>query len=166
MGVLFGRAEHTMDVKNRIRIPAKFRTELMGDDSSRKLYFVQFSDDCIALVDEQGLSARFGSFSDIDPMDEPTLNALRFFSGMVEEYEEDSQGRVVLPKSVREHIGADKNHCELVSVGMYSYLEIWTKEKYDKVVKGQTPASVRQQLSESKSRFHKAEAEQRAETGK
>ncbi len=159
MGILFGRAEHVMDVKNRIRIPAKFRAELTGGDSNRKLYFVQFSDNCIALVDEKGLSERFGSFSDIDPMDEETLNALRTFSGMVEEYEEDAQGRVVLPKSVREHIGADKDHSDLVSVGMYSYLEIWTKENYDKVVKGQTAASVRKQLSESKSRLNKAEAE-------
>ena len=48
----------------------------------------------------------------------------------IEDVEEDGQGRITLSKNMRDFIGADKDHAELVTVGMINYIEIWTADKY------------------------------------
>ena len=39
----------------------------------------------------------------------------------------DKQGRILLPANLREYAGIDK---EVVSVGVFSRVEIWSKERY------------------------------------
>ena len=39
----------------------------------------------------------------------------------------DKQGRILLPANLREYAGIDK---EVVSVGVYSRVEIWSKDRY------------------------------------
>lgn len=41
--------------------------------------------------------------------------------------EVDKQGRILLPANLREYAGIDK---EVVSVGVFSRVEIWSKERY------------------------------------
>ena len=41
--------------------------------------------------------------------------------------EVDKQGRILLPANLREYAGIDK---EVVSVGVYSRVEIWSKDRY------------------------------------
>ena len=41
--------------------------------------------------------------------------------------EVDKQGRINLPANLREYAGIDK---EVVSVGVFSRVEIWSKERY------------------------------------
>lgn len=127
MNILLGTIPHSMDVKYRVRIPSKFKNELT--EGGQKLHFVQLSDDCIAVMNDTGLKARFGAFEDVDFTDEDALEALREFSEKVEDIEEDSQGRITLSRTVREHIGADKEHTELVAIGMIGYIEIWSADR-------------------------------------
>ena len=128
MKILTGACYHGMDGKNRIRIPSKFKSELTKDNED--LHFVQYSEGCIAVMNDSVLQKRFGKFDDLDPTDEDMLDAMRFIMSKVEDVEEDGQGRIVLSKNMREFIGADKEHTELVTVGMINYVEIWTAEKY------------------------------------
>ena len=39
----------------------------------------------------------------------------------------DKQGRILLPANLREYAGIDK---DIVSVGVYSRVEIWSKDRY------------------------------------
>lgn len=128
MKILTGACYHGMDGKNRIRIPSKFKSELTKDNED--LHFVQYSEGCIAVMNDSVLQKRFGRFDDLDPTDEDMLDAMRFIMSKIEDVEEDGQGRIVLSKNMRDFIGADKEHTELVTVGMINYVEIWTAEKY------------------------------------
>ncbi len=136
MKILTGTCYHSMDGKNRIRIPRKFKSELLASGGS--LHFVQFSEGCIAVMNDAVLEKRFGRFDDLDPTDEEMLDAMRYLLSKVEDVEEDGQGRTVLSKNMREFIGADKDNTELVSVGMVNYVEIWRADKYQERFKDMT----------------------------
>ena len=51
----------------------------------------------------------------------------RFFLAGAATVEVDKQGRILLPANLREYAGIDK---EVVSVGVFSRVEIWSKERY------------------------------------
>ena len=58
---------------------------------------------------------------------------MRFFLAGAASVEVDKQGRILLPANLREYAGIDK---EVVSVGVFSRVEIWSKERYlEKVFK-------------------------------
>lgn len=142
MKILTGVCNHSMDAKNRIRIPSKFKSELVKDNEV--LHFVQYSEGCIAVMNDSALEKRFGKFDDLDPTDEAMLDAMRFLMSKIEDVEEDPQGRIVLSKNMRDFIGADKEHTELVTVGMINFVEIWTAERYAEHLKGMTIAKAQQ----------------------
>lgn len=52
---------------------------------------------------------------------------MRFFFAGAANCEVDKQGRILLPANLREYAGIDK---EVVSVGVFSRVEIWSKERY------------------------------------
>ena len=155
MNVLLGSINHNMDSKYRIRIPSKFKSELT--EGNQKLHFVQLSENCIAVMNDTGLKARFGDFADVDLTDSDTLEALRDFSEKVEDIEEDGQGRITLSKTVRDHIGADKDNTELVTIGMIGFIEIWTVKQRTAYKSQKSAAEVQEKLSKAKK---KAAAEQ------
>lgn len=142
MKVLTGVYYHGLDSKNRIRIPSKLKAELVGDGEG--LHFVQYSPDCIAVMNDTVMEKRFGNFDDLDPTDEDTLNAMRFLMSRIEDVKEDEQGRVVLSKNMRDFIGVDKDNPELVSVGMVNYVEIWSAKKYQEKTKDMTIGKAQQ----------------------
>ena len=52
---------------------------------------------------------------------------MRFFFGGACECEVDKQGRILIPANLREYAQIDK---DVVSVGVYSRIEIWNKDNY------------------------------------
>ena len=134
MKILMGSAHHSMDGKNRIRIPNKFKSEMTKGGEG--LHFVQISDGCVAVMNDSVLEKKFCKFDDLDPSDEERLEAMRYILSRVEDIEEDGQGRITLSKSVREAIGADKEHTELVAIGMIDYIEIWRADIREERQKG------------------------------
>ncbi len=52
---------------------------------------------------------------------------MRFFFAGAANCEVDKQGRINLPANLREYAGIDK---EVVSVGVFSRVEIWSRERY------------------------------------
>lgn len=129
MKFLTGTALHNMDAKNRIRIPAKFKTEFSKENEG--LHFVLYSEGTIAIMTDSVLAKSFCSYIDADASDVELLRAKRFFMSRVEDIEEDGQGRITLSKRVRDYIGADKDHTELISVGMGDYVELWLQSRYE-----------------------------------
>ena len=52
---------------------------------------------------------------------------MRFFLQELQTAKWTSRGRILLPANLREYAGIDK---EVVSVGVFSRVEIWSKERY------------------------------------
>ena len=58
---------------------------------------------------------------------------VRYFFSSAVECEVDKQGRLTIPQNLREHAKIDK---ELVTIGVLSKIEIWSKQEWDNYNEG------------------------------
>ena len=128
--MLSGKVVHQMDAKNRIRIPAKYKNAFPDRE---KLYFVEYAPDCITVMPESVLSKKLASFDEVNPGDPNMMIAKRRILSSIDEVSEDGQGRTQIPKSFRDYAKLTK---DVVTVGMGSYIEIWSLEKFEEQMNG------------------------------
>lgn len=135
-----GEQSHQLDAKNRIRIPAKFKSEI-----TEKMVFCKGTTPCIYVLPKSEFEKMAQKFSAVSLFDEEAQEALSFFMSSFEAVEEDNQGRIVIPSALKDYAGIDKN---VVTVGVFNRLEIWSEE-YRKERERKTPyASRMKTLSE------------------
>ena len=127
-----GVSELTIDEKNRIAIPAKFRSRLQPDrDGIGFVITLRKGDASLSLYTENG-------FNRIADRDESTFRPPRaqanwelgFFS-TAEQVEPDTQGRIVIPPRMlaRTEIGRD-----VVICGVRDHLEIHSRQAYERQI--------------------------------
>lgn len=123
-----GRYEHTIDPKGRLSIPSKFR-EILVTNYDERLIITNF-DNCLWAypvrewkVVEEKVAAL--------PQFKPEVKALqRFFVSAASECPLDPNGRIIVPTTLRRY--ADLNQ-DVVIVGMTKRVEIWAKERWQKI---------------------------------
>ncbi|MFA5906570.1 MAG: division/cell wall cluster transcriptional repressor MraZ [Desulfobacula sp.] len=120
---------HTIDTKGRVIIPARFRVDLK-DDGKGTGVMISNKDDCLYAytfseweqVESRILAAKSANMAEFR----------RFFLGNSCECMLDNQDRILIPKSLREYAGLEK---EIVLVGNLDHFEIWDRAKWDEVNK-------------------------------
>ncbi|CDE73214.1 protein MraZ [Acidaminococcus sp. CAG:917] len=124
-GILTGYVRHSVDDKNRTRIPAKFKEVLTAP-----LYFVPADNDCILLLPEQRAKEMMErSRANISVFDTDAQNPTTFLLSHTYEVKEDGQGRITLPSDLKKMAQIDK---DLVFVGKFDYAEIWAAETWER----------------------------------
>ncbi len=126
-----GMFEHQLDDKNRIRIPSKFKKELVGENGERSYSFFRGMHNCICVMADEELDDVIASLSE-EGISEANQASAMFFSSIFSA-EEDSQGRVVLPTMLKKLAGIQK---DVITIGRGKRLEIWAAEKYYDYVSG------------------------------
>lgn len=122
-----GEHRHTIDHKGRIAIPAKFRAKLAeGCVITRGLDYSLF---IYTQKEWQKLSEKLSKLP-IGQSDARAFARLMFSGASVLEL--DKQGRIVIPAHLREY--ADLK-TESVVCGIFSRVEIWDREKWEKYKK-------------------------------
>ena len=121
----FGKHEHQLDDKNRLRIPSKFRKDLVGDDG-KPYYFFRCKDGCFGVMSSETMEKTFmpmsqGFFGETTGIKRALLSSIALA-------EEDAQGRVVLPLSLRNEAGIKK---DVVTIGVGNYIEIWAADRFN-----------------------------------
>jgi MraZ protein len=121
--MLLGEYDHTLDDKNRLAIPARFRQAFAdGIVVTRGLdgcLYAYTRDDWRGLVE--------GRLAQIDTLGrEGRLIMRHFFSGAAEA-ELDRQGRVALPAALIASAGLGK---DVTVAGVYDHVEIWSREAW------------------------------------
>lgn len=130
--MLIGEFTHTIDEKNRISLPAKWRKE-MGSD----LVITPGLDNCLFLFTKKEwakISEKLSNFSMLSA-DNRSFN--RFMFGGATEISVDSIGRMLLPDFLKDRANL-KGKASLV--GVQNRLEIWNDKAwadYKKRVAGQ-----------------------------
>lgn len=133
--MLIGEFIHTIDDKNRISLPAKFRKE-MGNS----LVITPGLDNCLFVFTKKewaNISQKLSEFSMLSA-DNRSFN--RFMFGGATEISIDSIGRMLLPDFLKDRANL-KGKAALV--GVQNRLEIWNDkawENYKKVVAGKADA--------------------------
>jgi MraZ protein len=118
-----GQYEHTLDAKNRLTIPAKFRGPL-----SDGVVLAKQLDTCISIwpatswerFTERSLTSR-------DPFDEDVRTLQRFFHAGSFDTRLDAAGRVMLPQPLLEHAALRK---EVVLIGNQDTIEVWDADRW------------------------------------
>jgi MraZ protein len=118
--MLLGEYEHTIDDKNRLTLPARFRAAMAGG-----LVLTRGLDACVEAHPAEGWTELVESrLAGLDPLSREARMLGRFYYSGAIEAEPDRQGRVMLPPALIEHAGLDR---EVVVVGMRDRLEIWDR---------------------------------------
>ena len=133
MRILTGSYNHSIDDKNRIRIPAKLKNDLFADATGKEekkfsLVFHAGTDGCIAVYTQETVDRILAPFAEIKQSDFPKYKAARKYLNTFETVESDPQGRFVVPPMFKKHAQIKK---DLVICGTVDHIEIWAKEVYD-----------------------------------
>jgi MraZ protein len=115
-----GTFEHTLDAKNRLTLPAKFRTELRDG-----MFLVRGDDSCLTIFPTPVYEAVIHeALSQFNPMSRRARDLRRFFYANADEAELDSAGRVTLSAKQLRHAGIEGR--EVVITGAGDSLDIWS----------------------------------------
>jgi MraZ protein len=121
--MLLGEYEHTIDDKNRLTLPARFR-HVFGDG----IVVTRSLDGCLSAYTPAGfetlVSKRLGA---LDPLSKEGRQMHRFFFSGAAETELDKQGRVGLPAALLEHAKLSR---DVVVAGVNDHLEIWDRDAW------------------------------------
>lgn len=121
--MFMGTYNNSIDAKNRMIVPAKFREEL-----GYKVVLTLGIDNCIYLYPMKEWEVFMEKLAKLPISDPKARNFSRNFTGNAEECEVDRQGRITLPQSLREKTGIVK---DLTTIGCMGKIEIWSREVYE-----------------------------------
>ncbi len=120
-----GLYEHSLDSKDRLTIPARFRSALADGVVLSKSF-----DACVWVQTAESFEALADRFlSPHSPFGMDARKLRRRFHGGSSDETLDSAGRIRIPKNLIEHAGLD-GACVIVGTG--EYLEIWNAEAWAK----------------------------------
>ena len=121
-----GSSYHTLDAKGRLIIPARFREVIKADGHDSVV--VSRMDSCLlAYPFEEWQQLETRIMSQVDKS-ENMRRFRRVFIGGAHECNCDKQDRILIPPTLREYAGLDK---EIVLVGVLDHFEIWSREGWD-----------------------------------
>lgn len=119
--MLFGEFNHTIDAKNRMFIPAKYREEL----GTTFVISKNLRDKCIKVMSAEEWEKYVAPFEAMPR--KASEDILRRINSSAAQVSPDAQGRIILPVQLIAHADIIKN---AVVVGCGKYAEIWAEEAY------------------------------------
>lgn len=124
MAGFVGRYEHSLDIKGRVILPAKFRPEF-----ERGGYLTQHSEGCLALWtlaeferQMEAMQQRAASGSRVE------RNRARLWSSGAAEVEVDRQGRMAIPLHLRTFASLESG---VLVLGVLDRVELWAPASWD-----------------------------------
>ena len=118
--MLLGEYAHTIDDKNRLTLPAKFRQALSGG-----LVITRGMEGCLSCYPAADWQRLVESrLAGLDPLSKEGRMMQRYFYSGASEAEPDKQGRVMLPATLADNAGIAR---EVVVAGVGDHLEIWDR---------------------------------------
>ena len=117
--MLLGEYEHTLDDKNRLTLPAKFREAFGGG-----VVVTRGMDGCLYAWTREDFGRLVERMRTLDPLSrEARVINRHFFSGATDA-ELDKQGRVMIPAALLASGGLQR---EVVVAGVFDHVEIWDR---------------------------------------
>ena len=121
--MFMGEYSHTIDTKGRLIIPSKFREEL-----GETFVVTKGLDGCLFVFSDEEWKAFEVKLKSLPLTNKNARQFARFFVAGATPCELDKQGRILLPATLREFAGLEK---DVVLTGMLNRIEIWSKEKWN-----------------------------------
>ena len=121
--MFMGEYSHTIDTKGRLIIPSRFREEL-----GETFVVTKGLDGCLFVFSDEEWKAFEIKLKSLPLTNKNARQFARFFVAGATPCELDKQGRILLPATLREFAGLEK---DVVLTGMLNRIEIWSKDKWN-----------------------------------
>lgn len=132
-----GEYEATLDNKGRFLLPAGIKKQL--PDGVEPVFVINRGfEKCLTVYPMQSWKPIYENISALNDFDPKVREFRRYFLNGATQIELDGAGRMLLPKSLMEHAGLEK---DIVLVSAMDKLEIWDKNKYQQFFDNFSPES-------------------------
>lgn len=128
--MLIGEYTHSIDEKNRVSLPAKFRSEM-----GKKIVLTPGLDQCLFVFTQKEWAKIDEKLNQSSLLQADNRSFNRFMFGGAVEVEVDSIGRILIPDFLRDRANL-KN--KVVVIGVSSRVEIWNEKTWCEYKKGIT----------------------------
>jgi MraZ protein len=122
--MITGEFNYSLDDKGRLMIPAKMRSEIMGNI----LILTRGIEKCLWLfIPEVWKKISESLMTSTSIFQEKARMIQRRFIAPAQEVEIDRSGRIIIPPTLRDSVGLKK---ECIVIGMLNRMEIWDEVAY------------------------------------
>ena len=122
-----GTSAITLDSKNRITIPTRYREELFADCAGKMVCTVDIQHPCLLLYplpEWEEIELKLCGLSSMNPQERLLQQVLL---GNASDCEIDKSGRLLINGPLRNHAGLEKN---IMLVGQLKKFEIWSEQSW------------------------------------
>ncbi|KJJ84554.1 cell division protein MraZ [Candidatus Omnitrophus magneticus] len=129
--MFYGEYTHTLDEKNRIIIPSKFR-EVIQEKNIEKLHITRGLDACLFIFSENEWKVQENKFKELPFTNENVRRFKRLFFAGASESIPDKQWRILIPDYLKEYAGLEK---DIKIIGVSDRIEVWDMAKWEEFYK-------------------------------
>lgn len=123
--MFLGRHEHNLDDKGRLAIPSRFRESLRDG-----VVLTRGIDRCIAAYPREAWDILATQVNGLSMTDPHARQFRRMVFAEAVDLKLDSQGRVLVPASLRDYAEIDR---EAMIIGVHASIEIWSPDRWSVV---------------------------------
>jgi MraZ protein len=120
--MFLGEAEHSLDDKGRVVLPAKYRDELVDG-----AVIAKGRGDCLFIYSTEEFERVAQDLREKSKEGPKGLAMARSFFSGAEAINPDKQGRVAIPPKLRQYAGLQR---DVVVAGVFSRIEIWDRQRW------------------------------------
>ncbi len=120
--MFYGEYEHTVDEKNRLTLPVRFRDALAGG-----VVLARGIEKNIDVYPRASWDANVARIAELDSLNREAREMKRFVFAGATVAELDKQGRVLVPPHLATHASVEK---EVVLAGVHDHIEIWDRSEW------------------------------------
>ena len=156
--ILVGTYHHQIDENGRFRVPVKFKKPLgIKDKKDRKAepateeeekfpFIMKGTNKCL-FVYPADIAEKlfFGNFGDCSFTSEDDSDEMRGYTANAAWGEPDAQGRIALSPELLEAAELEK---DIVSVGVYNHIEIWSEKNWNEYLSGRAKRESKPKVKE------------------
>jgi MraZ protein len=121
-----GRYVHALDAKGRLSVPSRFR-EALAQHREEVLILTNFGN-CLAGFPSDEWELFEEKIRGLSMLQQDVRAFSRYFFSGAQECPVDRQGRILIPPTLREDAGLEK---DVVLAGVANRIELWSKARWD-----------------------------------
>ena len=123
INMFIGEYQHSIDIKKRLSLPAKFRKEL-----GRNVIITRGFDSCLVIYTEKKWKGAMEELRKLSTSKAENRKLSRTILGGAIEVSLDKLGRILIPDYLKNYAGLKK---DVTICGLSNKLEVWDSEKWE-----------------------------------
>ncbi len=124
--MFYGEYQHSLDNKDRVIIPAKFR-EIFKEHYAEKFFITRGLDQCLFVFTEESWKTQEKKFRELPFTKGEARKFNRLYFSGASEVICDKQGRILIPDYLKSYA---EIKTDVVIIGVSDRIEIWSKDKW------------------------------------